>query len=189
MLTGPAACVSRARIPSGVPGPEPLRRDLDCCCSSSCRASWRGDRAWRPRGRAADRRGCAPSTRRRSRGRVRRSSRDDRAAGAAWSSPRTDVNRASHSALGLIAASPRRPRRWAIGAYFEGVDGLTRWAKCTSGADAYIGVAPVPGGLANVCLVVPEARARAAMRRRPRRSTAALTAIRCSASVSDARGV
>ena len=69
-------------------------------------------------------------------------------------------------ALGL-AMHPRRPRRWAIGAYFEKFmpsgsnPGLT-----LKGSDAafgemhvrrnhYIGVAPVPGGLTNVCLVKP----------------------------------
>jgi flavin-dependent dehydrogenase len=96
-------------------------------------------------------------------------------------------------ALGL-ARQPRRPRRWVVGGYFEGVAGLhvrpdpardgghamrdggraTRdgyaTAECrvaaasdVSGADAlgemhiraghYIGVAPLPGGLANVCYV------------------------------------
>ena len=36
-------------------------------------------------------------------------------------------------ALGL-ARHPRRPRRWAIGAYFEGVTGLSTSARCTCGA-------------------------------------------------------
>jgi flavin-dependent dehydrogenase len=66
-----------------------------------------------------------------------------------------------HSTIGFglgVARHPPRPRRWAIGAYFEGV------AASPSGAafgemhvrrTRYIGVAPVPGGLTNVCLVVP----------------------------------
>ncbi len=63
-------------------------------------------------------------------------------------------------ALGL-ARHPRRPRRWAIGAYFEGVTGFLDVGEMHVRRRHYIGVAPVPGGLANACLVVPEARARA----------------------------
>jgi len=61
-------------------------------------------------------------------------------------------------ALGL-ARHPRRPRRWAIGAYFENfLPG--RAAALTLGEmhvrrGYYIGVAPVPGDLTNVCLVKP----------------------------------
>jgi flavin-dependent dehydrogenase len=48
---------------------------------------------------------------------------------------------------------PRRPRRWAIGAYFEGVQGLADRGEMHVRAGHYIGVAPTPGGLANVCYV------------------------------------
>lgn len=54
-----------------------------------------------------------------------------------------------------LAHQPRRPRRWAIGAYFTGVAGLTRLGEMHVRHGHYIGVAPVPGGLANACLVVP----------------------------------
>src|SRR5438874_6406940 len=76
-------------------------------------------------------------------------------------------------ALGL-ACHPARPRRWAIGAYFADVDhvpigsgsGLQQIpvgsvADCAIQGEmhvrknCYIGVAPVPGGLTNVCLVRP----------------------------------
>jgi geranylgeranyl reductase family protein len=50
---------------------------------------------------------------------------------------------------------PERPRRWAIGAYFSDVDGLTRSGEMHIRRGHYIGVAPVPGDLINVCLVVP----------------------------------
>jgi flavin-dependent dehydrogenase len=66
-------------------------------------------------------------------------------------------------ALGLIR-SPKHPRRWALGAYYEGVEGLTRRGEMHVRSGRYLGVAPVPNGLANVCLVVPDAHARAAMR-------------------------
>ncbi len=54
-----------------------------------------------------------------------------------------------------LAHQPRRPRRWAIGAYFTGVTGLTTLGEMHIRDGHYIGVAPVPGGLANACLVVP----------------------------------
>ncbi len=57
-------------------------------------------------------------------------------------------------ALGL-ARHPQSPRRWAVGAYFtdaRATDGMgemhIRRGRC-------IGVAPVPGGLVNVCVVRP----------------------------------
>src|SRR5262245_34602604 len=81
--------------------------------------------------------------------------------------------RRSTLAFGLgLASHPDRPRRWAIGAYFEAVQrSLTRLtpsaarAPSTKGSDTsdtilgemhvrrgrYIGVAPVPGGVTNVC--------------------------------------
>jgi flavin-dependent dehydrogenase len=59
--------------------------------------------------------------------------------------------------LGL-ARQPRRPRRWAIGAYFGDVDGLEPFGEMHVRRGRYLGVAPVPGGLANVCLVVPGGR-------------------------------
>ena len=67
--------------------------------------------------------------------------------------------RRSTLAFGLgLAAHPRRPRRWAIGAY---VDERTRpgpgavLGEMHVRAGHYIGIAPVPGGLTNVCVVVP----------------------------------
>ncbi len=77
--TGRHRC--RGHLSARAPGPESdtLRSRRDA--GLGCRASRRGDRAWRPRDRAADRRGCAPSTRHRSRDRVAFGS-GDRAAGA-----------------------------------------------------------------------------------------------------------
>jgi flavin-dependent dehydrogenase len=83
--------------------------------------------------------------------------------------------RRSTLAFGLgLARHPDHPRRWAIGAYFEGVDRcLTRLTPSGTATSMvsdvsdtclgemhvrrgrYIGVAPVPGGATNVCLVKP----------------------------------
>ena len=68
--------------------------------------------------------------------------------------------RHSTIAFGLgLAHHPPRPRRWALGAYFEnflpgGVGRLTL-GEMHVRRGHYIGVAPVPGGLTNVCLVRP----------------------------------
>jgi menaquinone-9 beta-reductase len=56
------------------------------------------------------------------------------------------------SSLGLSSFAAR-PRRWAFGAYYEGVEGLTDRGEMHVRQDGYIGVAPLPGGMANVCVV------------------------------------
>lgn len=44
-------------------------------------------------------------------------------------------------------------RRWAFGAYFTDVAGLSTFGEMHIRPDGYIGVAPLPSGLANVCVV------------------------------------
>ncbi len=56
-----------------------------------------------------------------------------------------------------LSSQPRAPRRWAIGAYFRDVDGCTTLGEMHVRRGHYIGVAPLPGGLTNACLVVPHA--------------------------------
>ena len=59
-------------------------------------------------------------------------------------------------ALGL-ASHPAAPRRWAVGAYFEGLAGLDTVGEMHVRGPHYIGVSPIGDrGLANVCLVTPE---------------------------------
>lgn len=53
------------------------------------------------------------------------------------------------------ARQPRRPRRWAIGGYFTGVETMPRLGEMHVRRGHYLGVAPVPGGLTNACLVIP----------------------------------
>ena len=59
--------------------------------------------------------------------------------------------------LGL-AQHARQPRRWAIGGYFQGAEIDRHYGEMHVRQGRYIGVAPVPGDLANVCLVVPHVR-------------------------------
>ena len=60
-----------------------------------------------------------------------------------------------------LAHQPARPRRWAIGTYFGGVTGggpvAEKLGEMHVRKGHYIGVAPVPGGLTNVCVVMPHA--------------------------------
>lgn len=62
-----------------------------------------------------------------------------------------------HSTLAFsagLAWHPLRPRRWAIGAYFDRGAADTAHGEMHVRQGAYIGVAPVPSGLTNACLVV-----------------------------------
>jgi flavin-dependent dehydrogenase len=79
--------------------------------------------------------------------------------------------RHSTLAFGLgLARHPARPRRWAIGAYYDGVrrgsdDRLTpsSFGEMHIRRGRYVGIAPVPGGLTNVCLVRPSGAGDAAL--------------------------
>jgi flavin-dependent dehydrogenase len=55
-------------------------------------------------------------------------------------------------AVGLHAAS-RAPRRWAFGTYATDVPGMTDLGEMHLRAGWYLGLAPLAGGLTNVCLV------------------------------------
>ena len=57
-----------------------------------------------------------------------------------------------------LSHHPQRPRRWAIGGYFEGAEVNCRFGEMHVRRRHYVGVAPVPDGLVNVCLVVPHVR-------------------------------
>jgi flavin-dependent dehydrogenase len=60
-------------------------------------------------------------------------------------------------ALRLSRSAPR-PRRWAIGSYFQDVDGTGPLGEMHIRAGHYIGVAPLPGSIVNACLVTPSPR-------------------------------
>jgi menaquinone-9 beta-reductase len=79
-----------------------------------------------------------------------------------------DGRRSTLAVSRRLSAQPRRPRRWAIGAYFADVrphradypcrgprGGRTRLGEMHVRSGHYIGVAPLPNGLTNACLVIP----------------------------------
>jgi geranylgeranyl reductase family protein len=62
--------------------------------------------------------------------------------------------RHSKIAFGMgLAKYALSPKRWAFGAYFIGVDGLSTHGEMHIRPDGYIGVAPLAGDVANVCVV------------------------------------
>lgn len=65
-----------------------------------------------------------------------------------------------HSTLGFalgLARHPQQPRRWAIGMHLQDVSGIGPFGEMHIRRGHYIGVAPLPSGLANVCVVKPAA--------------------------------
>ena len=56
------------------------------------------------------------------------------------------------SALGLTRFAAA-PQRWAFGAYYRGVEGVSTRGEMHIRADGYLGIAPVAPDLANVCVV------------------------------------
>jgi menaquinone-9 beta-reductase len=65
--------------------------------------------------------------------------------------------RSSRIAHGLsLTRYARAPRRWAVGRYFTDVAGLADHGEMHVRAGRYIGVAPLPGGLTNLCVVTTD---------------------------------
>lgn len=64
--------------------------------------------------------------------------------------------RHSTLAFGLgLARHPDQPRRWAVGAYFEDPGPAAHVGEMHIRRGRYIGVAPLPSGLVNICVVQP----------------------------------
>lgn len=55
-----------------------------------------------------------------------------------------------------LSRTPRSPRRWAAGAIFAGVTGLTPYGEMHVRDRCYVGIAPLPGGYANGCVVTAD---------------------------------
>ncbi len=149
IVTGAEGVTVEARYPDGLQGRAMIRRELDWSLLQQATAAGAGFES------------CTS---------VRRAIVDGTAvSGVVVSGGRTmrarvviaADGRHSTLAFGLgLARHPEHPRRWAVGAYFEGVcfeNGarLSPFGEMHVRRGGYIGVAPVPGGLTNVCLVRP----------------------------------
>jgi len=171
LVTGERGAAIRGRYPGGLYGRAILRRDLDwLLLQQAVRAGCQFDPGVVVREAMVDdgRRGeLSPA--------VRGVRIGDNGSTRELRAHVTIAADGRHStiAFGLgLARHPDRPRRWAIGAYFAGVRPVSDW--CQTGVNhvsdtgltpvvgemhirrgRYIGVAPLPGGMTNVCLVKP----------------------------------
>lgn len=159
-LVRPLALAVHGMRVSGVGGvevsggyPEPVtglalsRETLDATLAEAARAAGaRVEFGARVEGPVLDARGRLTGVR------VRCPSRREPIAVCAPITVAADGRRSSIAIQLGLARHPRR-RRWAVGAYFDGVDGLTRDGEMHVRSGAYLGIAPLPGGLANVCFV------------------------------------
>ena len=152
-VTGEGGVEVDGRYPAGLHGRAIGRADLDW---SLLDQAIRAGAAFEP-GVPARRARSSPTTAAsRASWRPRRADDDTEIRARVSRSPPTAAVRRSPFGLGLVR-HPAAPRRWAIGAYFEGVAGMTALGEMHIRRGRYIGVAPLPGGLTNVCLVTPSA--------------------------------
>ena len=166
-VTGERGVVVQGRYPPGASGRAITRRDLDwLLLQQAIAGGCQFDPGIGVRRAIVDQRGATRSV-----------SGVVMSAGGRESSISADVTIAAdgrHStiAFGLgLAQHPQHPRRWAIGGYFENFvpDGVglgpalppdprqipAAFGEMHVRKGHYIGVAPVPGGLTNICLVSP----------------------------------
>ena len=150
-LTGPGGVAVEGRYPRGLFGRALLRRDLDAALMHEAVASGaRFEDRVNVRRPLVSEQGARRSV--------------EGVAIAAASRERTIRARVTiaadgrHSTLAFalgLASHPHRPRRWAIGAYYQDVAGTSSLGEMHVRRGRYIGIAAVPGGAANVCLVRP----------------------------------
>jgi len=154
LVTGPGGVRVEGRYPDALTGRTVRRSDLDhYLLSEAARAGARVEEGVRVRGARVDQTGGALYATG-----VRVASRGGEIALPARVTIAADGRR-SAIAFGLgLARHPPRPRRWAVGAYFDGVQGTSTVGEMHIRAGAYLGVAPIAGGLTNACLVTGRAR-------------------------------
>jgi len=149
-VTGERGVVIEGRYRDGVTGRSLLRRHLDwMLLQDALAAGAQFEPACTVRGAVMDGNGVAG---------VRISGRPFHGEVRARVTIAADGRR-STLAFGLgMARHPARPRRWAMGLYVENAEvaGLPRdLGEMHVRSGRYIGIAPVPGGLTNVCVVRP----------------------------------
>ena len=149
-LTGPLGAVVEAPYRNGLQGRALLRRDLDWSLLEQAIATGaRFEPATPVRRPLVDTTAGAPVVR----GVTVGNRREHR-----LHAPVTLAADGRRSTLAFslgLARHPHQPRRWAIGGYFENVSGLSSFGEMHVRSGRYVGVAAVPGGLANICLVKP----------------------------------
>jgi flavin-dependent dehydrogenase len=151
LMTGPGGTKVEARYPSGLRGRSLVRRDFDwALLQSAVAAGVRFEPAFSVRRALVDESGPNKTIR----GVVAVRNGHEHALPAAVTVAAD--GRHSTLAFGLgLARHPSQPRRWAVGAYFENAGGTPSVGEMHVRPGRYIGVAPLGGGLSNVCLVRP----------------------------------
>ncbi len=151
-LSGPGGATVCGRYPDGVTGLSIVRARLDAwLLGQAARAGAVVDEDVRARAVATDERGAT--------GVVIATPRGDRTLRARLVIAADGRGSMVARQFGL-AQAPAQPRRWALGAYAEGVTGVDpELGEMHVRAGSYLGIAPVADGRTNVCLVVPYARA------------------------------
>jgi len=151
LVTGPGGVGVRGRYPDLVQGRTARRRDLDGhLLTEAARAGASIDEGVVVRGAVVigDEGGVARV------GGLRVSSRGRREETVRARVTIAADGRRSAVTFGLgLARHPPRPRRWALGACFEGVTGTSTFGEMHIRPGEYIGVAPLGDGLTNGCLV------------------------------------
>ena len=159
-VTGPGAVGVEGRYPGGLSGRAVLRRDLDwALVEQAVAAGVRFDPSRRVVHALVEQSGSSRS--------VTGVVVDDEEFEERLKAPVTIAADGRRSTLAFslgLARHPISPRRWAIGAYYQDASGMSSLGEMHIRRGRYIGVAPVPGGLANVCLVRPSQAGDAALR-------------------------
>jgi flavin-dependent dehydrogenase len=167
LVTGPRARV-RARYPAGLVGRSILRSDLDAwLLDRAIAAGARFESGWTVREPLGDQRVGGPLG---VRGvAMTRSGQATPLRVPASITIAADGRRSALArALGL-SRHPKAPRRWAFGTYATGVGELSDVGEMHVRPGYYLGIAPVPAGRANVCVVTgprPDGRSPIAVIRR-----------------------
>jgi flavin-dependent dehydrogenase len=153
LLTGPRGVSVEARYPRPLRGRTAMRRDLDhWLLGEAVRAGAQFEEEVVVRGpRVEPRANGWNSTR------VTGLVVSTRQGGSRTIPARVTIaadGRRSALSFGLgLARHPVWPRRWAVGAYFEGVSPRSSLGEMHIRAGSYLGVAPLPNGVTNACAV------------------------------------
>lgn len=145
VVTGPNGATVRGDYPPGIRGAALLRRDLDLLLVEAATAAG----VVLDEGVAARAPLLSPTGRvigvRVSSGHVE----SDLRAGIVIAAD----GRASRLAAALRLSAFASRKRWAYGAYFTDVAGMTNRGEMHVRSGGYVGLAPLPGGVTNVCVV------------------------------------
>lgn len=155
VVTGPRTSV-RATYGDGIAGLAIRRRDLDAwLLAAAINAGARFEAGWQVRGPLVETRNAGPVVRGLVLGRAGQA--EELRVPAQFTIAADGRRSRVASRLGLVRTT-RVPRRWAYGAYAMGVDGMQDLGEMHIRPGWYLGLAPMPDGHTNVCVVTAPGR-------------------------------